>query len=80
MTEVPPTGSSGHAHQYRLTAAMRHTWQKLFKHDVLTDKDIRQLNDSFTKNVGDQMNNVMQWAIKQQKDRDDEEKKQQGGG
>lgn len=91
MTDVSPTGNDRpdpYASQiskmpktthYRVTPEMRKIWQKLFKHYELSDNDVRQINDTFTKTVGDAMNDQAQWAIKQQKDRHQKEKEEGGG-
>lgn len=74
---VPTTGQ---LHYDQKTIAMiKKEWQPLFPDYELTDYQAQQMNDAFLKNVGDSINSVMQWALKQQKERDQQEKEDRGG-
>lgn len=79
MSDVSPTGGPGdipgYKPQYRVSPAFRKFWEKLFKGADLSDKQVQQMTDQFVKQVSDQMNQVLNWALKEQKKRDEEEKK-----
>lgn len=82
MSDVSPTGSSGnlpdipgYKAQYRVSPAFRKFWEKLFHGADISDKQVQQMTDQFVKQVSDQMNQVLNWALKEQKKRDEEEKK-----
>lgn len=60
--------------QYAVSSEFRQFWEKLFHGATLTNKEVSQLTDQFTKNVWNQMNQVLQWALKQQKKLNEKEK------
>lgn len=76
MAKISPTGSDGphYKPQYAVTPEFRQFWEHLFHGTQLTDKQVSQLTDQFVKNVWNQMNQVLSWALKQQKKRHQEER------
>ncbi len=82
MSDVSSTGNSGglpdipHYHaQYKVSPEFRKYWEKLFPRAVLSDKQIQQMTDQFVKQVSDDMNRVLNWALKEQKKREREREK-----
>ncbi len=78
MSQVSPTDDSGslpYKPQYRVSPEFRKFWEKLFKGTELSDKEVQQMTDQFVKKVSDDMNHTLNWAIQQQKKRDQEEQK-----
>ena len=53
--------------QYIVSPQFRQFWEKLFHGVQLSDKEVSQLTDQFVKNVWNQMNQVLQWTLEQQK-------------
>lgn len=79
MSDVSPTDQSGgipYKPQYQVSPEFRKFWQRLFHGAELSDKEIHQLTDQFVKSISDQMNQVLNWALQQQKKRDQDEKEQ----
>lgn len=79
MSDVSPTDKSGgvpYKAQYEISPQFRKFWQKLFHSTDLTDKELHQMTDQFVKNISDNMNQVLNWALKEQKKRDQKEKEQ----
>jgi hypothetical protein len=77
MSNVSSSGGSEgvpYKPQYTVSPEFRQFWEKLFHGAALTNKEVSQLTDQFTKNVWSQMNQVLQWALQQQKKRDQKEK------
>ncbi|MBX7066354.1 MAG: hypothetical protein K1X28_03905 [Parachlamydiales bacterium] len=76
MSEVSPTGSGGPAYkpQYRVSPEFRKFWEKLFHGAELSDLQIHQMTDQFVKKVSDDMNQVLAWALKEQKKREKRDK------
>jgi len=64
--------------QYTVSPEFRKFWEKLFHGAQLSDKEVSQMTDQFTKNVWNQMNTTLQWALAQQKKRDQKEKTEGG--
>ncbi len=82
MSGVPSPigpGDTGPAYksQYAVSPEFRQFWEKLFKGQALTDKQVSQMTDQFVKNVWSQMSQVLNWALEQQKKRDQDQ--QQSG-
>ena len=81
MSEISPTDKSGGAPykpQYQVSPQFRKFWERLFHGAELTDKEVHQLTDQFVKSVSDNMNQVLNWALKQQKEREEDRKEQEG--
>ncbi len=76
-TSTPLTGKVHYSHS--AMAQIKKFWQALFPDYELTDLQAQKMNDAFFKFVGDQMNGLMNWALAQQKKRDQEEKQERGG-
>lgn len=82
MSEVsPPDGSSKHDYhsQYAVSPSFRKFWEKGFHGAALTDKEIGQLTDGFFRNLTDQMNYVMNNALKAMKKLEAKRKEEEGG-
>ena len=82
MTEVTPpedSGSINYQPQYQVSPEFRKFWETLFKGADLSDKQVHQLTDQFVESVSDSMNQVLNWAIAQQKQRDQDEQEQDQG-
>lgn len=77
MSKIPPVDSGGMPYkpQFKVSPEFRKMWTSLFKGVELSDLQIHQMTDQFVKSVSDQMNSVLNWAIQQQKERDEKEKK-----
>lgn len=80
MSPIQPSGSSGDTPpfkaQYTVSPAFKKFWETLFHNAPLTKQQLSEMTDAFIHNVANQMNNVLQWAIRQQKKRHEEEKKE----
>ena len=79
MSEIAPTDPTGGSHyksQYRVTPAFRKYWETVFHGAHLTNKEISELTDTFVKNVTNSMNQTLNWALQQQKKRDQKEKEE----
>lgn len=74
-----PSGGTPYKAEYKVSPTFRHFWETLFKNNQLTDKEVSQLTDQFVKNVWSQMSEVLNWALKQQKERNQKQKEEQGG-
>jgi len=82
MSDVSPTGAPGgmpYKPQYQISSGARHFWEKLFHGQPLSDKEVSQMNDQFIKSVWNNMNQVLKWALAQQKKRDREQRQQRNG-
>ncbi|MBU6383043.1 MAG: hypothetical protein KGQ49_03790 [Verrucomicrobia bacterium] len=78
MTEISPTSPSPHYKpQYKVSPEFRKFWEKMFPGVPLTSLEIQQLTDQFVKNVANNMNEVLNWALKEQKKREEERKKEE---
>ena len=62
--------------QYAVSPEFRKFWESLFKGAALTDKQVSQMTDQFVKNVWSQMSQVLNWALEQQKKRNQEDQQQ----
>lgn len=81
MTEISPTDKSDDSYkaQFRASPQFRKFWESLFHGADLSDKEVGQLTDNFVKNVADNMNQVLKWALDEQKKRESERKENEGG-
>ncbi len=83
MTSVPPTDPSPtdpsegapYKSQFHVSPQFKKFWETLFHHTELTDKQVSQMTDQFIRQVWDNMSQVLNWALQQQKKRDEDEKK-----
>ncbi len=82
MAEISPSGksdgSSFYKAQYTVSPQFRKFWEKGFKGTSLTDKEIHQLTDGFFQNFTNQMNTVMNNALKEMKKLERERKRAEG--
>lgn len=79
MTDISPPDKTGGAHykaQYEVSPSFRKFWEKMFPGTQLSNKELHELTDSFIRNVADNMNQVLNWALREQKKRHREEKEQ----
>lgn len=76
---TPPDSNQGgipYKPQYEVSPEFRKFWEKLFHGAQLTDTQVHQLTDQFVQTVADNMNQVLNWALQQQKQREEDEKEQ----
>ncbi len=81
MSDVSPTDPSGgvpYKPQYQVSPEFRKFWERLFHGTELTDTEVHQLTDQFVKNISDNMNQVLNWALKEQKKREQDRKEEEG--
>lgn len=77
MSDVSPAGSGGipsYKPQYRVSPEFKKFWDKLFHGAEISELQYHQLTDQFTNRISDEMNRVLNWALKQQKKREKQEK------
>lgn len=77
MSDVKPPDNSEGPHytpQYQVSPQFKKFWHHLFHGADISDKQLSQMTDQFIKRVWDQMSQVLNWALKQQKERDRKEK------
>ena len=74
-----PSGGAPYKGEYQISPEMRKFWEKLFPGTDLSNKEVGQMTDQFVRNVWNQMNSVLQWALQQQKDRNQQAKGDGGG-
>ena len=60
--------------QYKVSPEFRKFWEKLFPNTELTDTEVKQLTDTFTRNVASQMNHVLNHALENMKRLEEERK------
>lgn len=74
MSEIKPADNDPpYKAQYSMTSEDK-KWVKHLFHDKITDKQVQQFWDGYIKNMSDQMNHVLDNALKEQKKRDQEDK------
>jgi hypothetical protein len=76
-----PTGpkDSSYNPAYSISPELKKFWTNLFHNQQLSDDDLKKMTDQFIKQVSDDCKRVLDWAIKQQKERDQKEKEDRGG-
>lgn len=70
--------SANYVPQYKVSPEMQKFWAQLF-HGPVSEQQAQQLTDGFVKNICDRMNHVMNWALKQQKERNAKYREQMEG-
>lgn len=65
--------------QFQVSPEFKKFWHSLFKGQDLSEKQMSQMTDQFIKMTWAQMSQVLNWALKEQKKRDQEEKQERGG-
>jgi hypothetical protein len=71
-SNVPPGGGSGvppYRPEFRVSPQFRKFWEQLFRNAPLTNEQVSQMTDQFVKMTWNQMNQVLQWALQQEKER-----------
>lgn len=81
MADTSPVDPAGgnYKPQFKASPEFRKFWQHLFQNTELTDRQVSQMTDQFVRNVWNQMNSVLQWALEEQKKRHQQEKEDQAG-